>query len=239
MATKIGPTPQGVSLGLLETSSTQSQVLGEKCYSNDGRTFRYVKAGAVALVAGNSIQSPAVVTAHTNLTPSPLPALGDTTITSSSITVTANDYANGTATIEIGTTGAGLTYLIKSNPTTSAAACVFQLEDPVLVTTTGTVTVSFIKNPYNGVIQSPATTLTGTVVGVAIIAIPISNFGWIQTRGVAGLLVSGAPIVGSAVGVPTGTAGMAVADSAILTHIGVVSKAAITTQNTPVFLTLD
>lgn len=240
MATKIGPTPQGVSLGLLETSSVQTQVLGEKCYSNDGRTFRYAKAGAVALVPGNVLQSPAITAAHVNLTPSPLLTLGDTTVVSSAITAVANEYAGGTVTVEKGTLGAGLQYLIKSNPATTAAVCTFQLEDVVLVTTTGTVTVSFVRNPYNGVIQSPVTTLTGTISGVAIIAIPIANFGWIQTRGIAPVLSDGAITVGTvAAAVPSAAAGAAKVMASTLFQIGTFSKTSIDTQITPCFLTLD
>lgn len=241
MSSKIGPTPQGVSLGLLETSSVQTQVLGEKCYSNDGRTFRYVKAGsAAALIPGNVIQSPAVTAAHTNITPTAVSAVGDTTITTSSITTVANEYAMGTMVVEKGSTGAGQTYLIKSNPAVTTAAVTFTLEDPILVATTGTITVSFIRNNYTGVIQTPITTLTGTVVGAAITAIPASNFGWICSGGITGVLSDGVQTVGvTAAAVPAAAAGAAKVMAATLFQIGVWSKTTIDTQITPCYLTID
>lgn len=243
MSTKIGPTPTGVSLGLLETSSTQSQVLGEKCYSNDGRTFRYVKAGAAALVPGNVIQSPAVVANHVNLTPTANPAVGDTvfTLTLGATAATANQYAGGTATVELGTTGAGLSYLIKSHASVlSSGVITLNLEDPIVVATSGTVTVSLIQNNYNGVIQYPVTTGTGVAVGVAIIAIPASNFGWIQSRGVAPVLANGVQTVGvTAAAVPSAAAGAAKVMAATLFQIGVWQKTTIDAQVTPCFLTLD
>ena len=242
MATQIGGSTQVVAQDLYTYSTVQQQQLGDKAFSSDGRAFRYARAGAVALVPGNVLQGPAVVASHVNLTPTAVAAVGATTITVTlgATAATLNQYAGGYAVVEIGTTGAGQTLLITSHPAANASATLtLTLSDAVQVATSGTVTVSLIANPYNGVIQSIATTITSTVVGVAVGAIPAASFGWVATRGIAATLVSGVPIVGSSVGVPTTTAGMAVADSAILAHIGTVAKAAITTQNTPVFLTLD
>jgi len=242
MATQLGSTTCIVAQDVYKSSTVQQHILGEKAYTPDGRTFRYVKVGAAALVPGNLIQGPAVVTNHVNLTPTAAVAVGDTTITVTlgATAATENQYAGGYLVTEIGTTGRGQTLLIKSHPAAaSAGTLTITLSDPFTIATSGTVTVSLIANTYNGVIQSPSTTLTGPIVGAAVSALPASSFGWIQTRGACGILVSGTPIVGSAVGAPTTTAGMAVADSAILNHIGVTLKAGITTQNTPVMLTID
>lgn len=240
MATQLGPTPMTLAQDLFTSGTTQNHVLGEKAYSNDGRTFRYVKVGAAALVPGNVLQSPAVTAAHTNITPTAVSAVGDTTITTSSITTVANEYANGTMVVEKGSTGAGLTYLIKSNPAVSAAACTFVLSDPISVATTGTITVSFIRNPYNGVIQYPITTGTGTPVGVAVTPIAIGGFGWICSRGITGVLADGAQTVGvTGAAVPAGAAGAAKVMAATLFQIGVWSKTTIDTQITPCYLTLD
>lgn len=242
MSTQIGGTVQVAAQDLFTSSSVSLHNLGDKAFSTDGRAFRYVKAGASALVAGNAIQSPAVVPNHVNLTPTAAVAVGDTqiTVTLGATAATANQYEGGYLVVEIGTTGAGQTLKIKSNPAAaSGATMVVTLEDAFVVATSGTVTVSLIANRYNGVIQSPATTLTGTIVGVAVLAIPATHYGWVCTRGVTSMLTTGTPIVGSAIGVPTTTAGAGVADSAILTHVGVVAKAGITVQNTPVDVKLD
>jgi len=242
MATNLGSGILVSPQDLYSYSTVQQTDLGARALSSDGRSFRYALAGAVALSPGDALQSPAVVANHVNLTPTALPSAGDTTITVTlgATAATANQYSNGTLTVEKGTLGVGQTFLIKSHPAAiSGGTLVITLSDPVVTTITGTVTVSLIANPYNGVIQSPSTTLTGTIVGVAVGPIPANQYGWICVGGVTGLKVSGTPIVGSSVGVPTTTAGMAVADSAILAHVGSVAKAAITTQITPVKLALD
>lgn len=242
MASQLGTTVQIVAQDVYKSSATQQHVFGEKAYTPDGRTFRYVKVGAAALVPGNLLQGPAVVANHVNLTPTAAVAVGDTTITVTlgATAATENQYAGGYLITEIGTTGRGQTLLIKSHPAANASATlVVTLSDPFVTATSGTVTASLIANPYNGVIQSIATTLTAPIVGAAVAPLAASTFGWIQTRGACGILVSGTPIVGSSVGAPTSTAGMAVADSAILNHVGVTLKAGITTQNTPVMLTID
>jgi hypothetical protein len=242
MATTLGPTAVVVSQGVYDTSTVQNNVLGEKAFSNDGRTFRYVQVGAVALVPGNYVQSPAIVTNHVNLTPTALPSLGDTVITATlgATAATLNQYAFGTVTIEKGTLGVGQTLLIKGHAAVASSGVItLNLSDAVQTTVTGTVTISLAANPYLGVIQAPVTTLTGVIVGVAISPLAAAAFGWICTRGITGTLIVGTPAVGSAVGCPTTTAGAATVDAATLQHVGTVMKTAITGQVTPTNITID
>lgn len=242
MTTTLGPTAQVVAQGIFDSSTVQNHVLGEKAFSNDGRTFRYVLVGAAALVPGNYIQSPAVVANHVNLTPTALPSAGDTVITATlgATAATLNQYALGTVTVEKGTLGVGQTLLIKGHAAVlSSGVITLNLSDAVQTTVTGTVTVSLAANPYNGVIQSPVTTLTGVIVGVAVAPLAIAAYGWICTRGITGTLITGTPAVGSAVGCPTSAAGSATVDAATLTHVGTVMKTAITGQVTPTNIQID
>lgn len=227
---------------VLVQSTVQQHLFGEKAFTNDGRTFRYAKAGAVALVPGNVLQSPSVIPLHTNLTPTAVSAVGATTVTVTlgATAATADQYAGGFLVVELGTTGAGQTLKIKGHPAANASGTLLlTLEDPFYVATSGTITMSLIANNYNGVIQAPVTTLLGPVVGVAIVPIAAGSFGWIQTRGSGALMVSGVAIVGSAVGSPSTTAGAAIADSAILNHIAVTQKLSISLQQTPCYITID
>jgi hypothetical protein len=241
--TNIGSTPQVIAQGALVASTTQQHVLGEKAVSSDGRTFRYVKAGAVALVPGNVIQSPAIVANHVNLTPTAAVAVGATTVTLTlgATAVTANQYSGGYLTVEIGTTGAGQTLLIKSHPAASGSATlVVTLEDPFVTATSGTVTMSLVQNNYNGVIQAPITTLTGTPVGVALFPIAAGSFGWIVSRGITGVLADGVITVGTvACAVPSAAAGAAKVMAATLFPIGTFCKTTITAQVTPCYVSLD
>lgn len=241
MGTQLGPSPQVVAQGLYASDTNQNATPGEKAFSNDGRTFRYVKvASGAALVPGNVIQSPAVTAAHVNWTPATLSALGDTTFITTALTFVLNEYANGYLVIEKGTLGVGQTLLIKSNPAATAAVATFNLSDPVAVTSTGTVTHSLIRNNYTNVIQYPVTTGTGTPVGVAVAALPLSSFGWICSRGITGVLADGAQTVGvTAAAVPSAAAGAAKVMAATLLSIGQWCKTTIDTQVTPCYLTLD
>ncbi len=242
-STQLGPSVQIAAQGVFTISTVQQHVVGEKAYTPDGRTFRYVKAGATALVAGDVIQSPAVVANHVNLTPTAAVAVGDTTITVTlgATAATANQYAGGYLVVEKGTTGAGQTLLIKSHPAAaSSATLALTLVDSFVVATSGTVTVSLVASNYNGVIQAPITTLTGTPVGVAVAAIPAASFGWICSRGITGVKADGVITQGTVgIAVPSAAAGAAKVMAATLFQIGTFCKTTIDTQITPAYLTLD
>jgi len=182
---------QSFGLDLYESSTTQTHRLGERAETADGRVFRYAKAGGSALVAGNMLPAPAQITNHQQLTPSAA-ALGATTIsvTLGATAATENQYAGGYAIIDT-TPGNGYAYLISSHAAVlSAGVMTLTLAEPLKVALTTSSRVSLQANPYNGVIQSPVTTLTGAVVGCAVVPAAASEFCWIQTRGVAPVLVA-------------------------------------------------
>src|SRR5437867_4369906 len=145
MSTQLGPSVEVAAQDLFTSSTTQQHVLGSKAFSPDGRTFRYVKVGSgAALVPGNVLQSPAIVANHVNLTPTAVSTAGDTTVTVTlgNTAATANQYSGGYVTIEKGTTGAGQHLMIKSHPAASGLATLtLTLSDPVVTTTSGTVTM--------------------------------------------------------------------------------------------------
>ena len=170
-----------------ESSATQKAQLGTRGYTADGRAYRYAKAGAVALVAGNVLQGPATIAGHLNLTGFTGGAAAGTLqiLVTCASTAATNLYAEGY--ICVGTAaGEGYTYSILSHAAVSTGAVgTFNLypDDPVQVTTTAAGTYSLLQNKYNGVIQMPVTTATGPLVGVAPYVIGVTQFGWIQTWG--------------------------------------------------------
>jgi hypothetical protein len=208
---------------VLEWTSTQEFPLGTKLVTRDGRVFRYVKNGAVALVPGDVIQAPAQITTHDQLTPAAA-AIGATTL------VVENQYAEGWACIDT-TPGLGRMYPIASHPAAAASTAVtltLHADAKVQVALTTSSRITLVPNPYKGVIQSPVTTQTSVVLGVAVAPIAISNFGWIQTEGVAGVLIAGTPAVGAAVGVPATAAGAVVIDGAATSGLFVVGRMMVT-----------
>lgn len=201
------------SQGIFVSSDKVEHNLGDLAFTNDGRAFRYCKAGATALITGQLQQSSAEDTSNfQNLTVA-VSSIGDTTITTTSTpTLTVNQLAGGFLIVASATLGAGQMLRIKSHPAVSAAVVTFTLEDPVTIATTGTVTVDCSLNPYKDVIVNP-TTLTSAPVGVAVFNLVATEFGWLQVGGIASILADGANAVGANLVASNGTAG-AVEDAA-------------------------
>lgn len=239
MATKIGTFPQVAAADLSENSSVQQHQLGLKVVADDGREFRYAKAGAADLVVGNLLQGPAEVANHQNCAPANT-AIGATsvTVTLGNTAVAANYYANGWMAVEV-TPGIGYLYKIKSHPAASGSAtCVFTLEDPIVVALTAANSkVDLIANPYSGVIQNPASA-SGSPVGVAQRIITAGYYGWIQTGGVANVLNDGGVTAGQAVVASNATAGAVEASTGAQATVGLAVHAASTTECGPVLLRL-
>ena len=181
--------------------------LGAEYISPDGRKYRFARAGAVALVVGNVVQAPAEDTGDQAITPTAT-ALGSTTfLTSSTMTVTANQYAGGYVTVSV-TPDLGGVYKIKSHPAATAAALTFTLEEPIRTAWTTSTRLDFVANPFNGVVACP-TTLTSSPVGVAVNDLAINGYGWIQTHGPCNIKndAAGALTVGVAVMTSSSVAG--------------------------------
>lgn len=187
------------------SSTTQGTDLGQLATTGDGRFFRYVKAGAVNLIAGNVVQSPAwdVV----NQAPAGGLAVGQAVATgaagftiSTSTTLAVNLLAGSMMSVAVAP-GAGFAYKVKSNSVTAGATgCAIVLEDPLQTNLSTASRVVFSVNPYSGVIQLPIA-VSGEPVGVAVSNLASGTYGWIQTRGLASVLIGGTAAVGSNVGV--------------------------------------
>lgn len=211
---QLGSDPQAAGQPLYTSSATQRHALGERLVTSDGRVFRYAKATS-ALVAGNFIQSAAQIADHQNLATAAA-AIGATEIvvTLAGTAATANQYAGGQAVVTI-TPGLGQALAISGHAAASAStALTLTLAEPLRVALSTLTKIDLIPNPYGAVIQSPATTLTGCVVGVATYIIAAGEFGWLQRSGPCGALIAGTPGVGVAIVLPGSAAGAAVVDGA-------------------------
>jgi hypothetical protein len=169
-------------------------------------------------------------------------AVGATQITlTGSLTLTANLLAGSFMTVAV-STGIGYTYKVKGNTAVSGATgCVVTLEDPIQVALVAATTkVLFVLNQYNGVVVAPAT-LTAAPVGVAVSAIVNAQYGWIQSHGQVGALLTGTfasagLAVGVVVGGTIGSLAPAIAGTNIL---GYTTTIGATGQNGNVYLTID
>lgn len=173
--------------------------LGQRMVTADGRAYRYVRNGGTALVVGNLLQSIAEDTGEQSLLVAAA-AIGDLTVTTTdTVTVTVNQYAGGYVLVTgEGGTGRGEMYRIKSHPAATAAVLTITLEDPIQTALTTSSQIDLVPNIYDGVIAHP-TTSSGVPVGVAVNEISISQYGWIQTGGIAAVLndAAGAITVGA------------------------------------------
>jgi hypothetical protein len=228
--------PVTLGPGAFTSKSTASVKLGTVGYDRFGNKYRYVKAGASALVVGNVLQSSAQNTAHQNLTPTAT-SVGATSFVAAlgASAATADLYKDGYAYITT-TPGLGLRYVIKQHDAiASSGSGPFNLAEdtPIQVALTTTSRVSLTRNPCSGVIQMPATTLTGAFVGVAVYAIAANEYGWVGVNGEFPVLISGTPAVGAAVGFPSGVAGSVVIDGAAtsgLFPLGVMMETGVDTR---------
>lgn len=232
--------PGTVSQDLFDIGeSTGQQALGDPARTQDGREYRYAYAGATALVAGNLLQGPAEVTANEGLAVAAA-SLGATQIvTTSTVTVTVNQYQFGWVAIQV-TPDIGRLYPIQSHAAATSAVLTINLNSALDVALTTSSTIALVANPYFGVIQNP-TSRTGVIAGVALVPTPINYYGWIQTKGIANVLQQGTLSVGNDVVASGSTAGavtvqVAGASSVINGRVGIAAQTGTSAQCGPVFL---
>ena len=230
--------------GIYDSESTAVHGIGEYIMTNDGRGYRYCKAGGTALVVGKIQQAKAEDTSNEQEVTITNAAVGDTTIVSTdSVTLAADLLAGGFLIVSEGTLGVGQMYKLKGNSAATAAVVTFKLEDneTVRVATTGTCKVDVKVNPYMSIIVAP-TTQTSCIVGAAQFAIVASEFGWVQTHGVCAILAQGTVVVGDGL-VPanTTTTGTVVsrADASLEASIGYALHGAASTDFALCMLTID
>ncbi len=180
------------------------------------------------------LQAAAEVTANQNLT-AVAAAIGDTSIVSTStVTVTANQYNNGLALI---TLTPGQVYQISGHAAYTSAAPTFAISDPIKVALTTGSRIDLITNPFSAVLINP-TTATSNPIGAAVTAITNAQYGWIQTRGVANLLADGTVVVGTAVVASNATAGAVEALTGVQAIVGLAVTGIATTEYGAIQLTL-
>lgn len=223
--------------------------LGRQFVSPDGRKFRFALAGGTTLVVGNMLTGAVALTTSEDLTPA-AGALNDRiiTFTHGAATTVVNLFAEGYAVISV-TPGGGDTYKIASHAAlrNATAGDVVNLAPGHALRRALTTTsrLDLVRNPYQSVLQAPATTIAAVPVGVAVTAITNAEFGWIQTRGPVGVLTAGTVITGNRVVTPTAVAGAVGPESAtvatlnISISVGLVVVIAADTAWSTIFLTID
>lgn len=229
------------------TYTAERWPMGTQLVLQDGRKFRFALNGAVTGAAGKVYQASVAITNHLGVTVQAAAAVGAKSIavTLGATLATVNQYAEGFFVAEA-VAGLGYAYKIDSHAAVASAGILTAklaqgngVQVPLTTATTG----SFIANIYSGVVIAPITTRTMPAVGVMVIPLVASTYGWLQTRGLAAVLVSGTVVVGDPVINPGGAAGAVGPQNATFadkeTQIGWVMRVAATATYAPIFLTID
>ena len=195
----------------LEASTRQGDFdLG--CYAEtpDGTEgYRYAKYGATT-TAGQLVAAPDNVTNHLNCA-AVNTAVGarQIQVTLGATAVAKDDYRGGKLVVNAGT-GIGQQYRITGNSAASSSGVVTVQIDGTVATAlvAADSKVSLYPSKYNGV--APSATVAKRRVGVAPRNYASGEYGWVQTKGVAGVLGSGSAIDLADPVIPTTTSGAVV-----------------------------
>lgn len=232
--------PELFGIDTFDTSTIQAHQLGTVGYDQLFRRYRYAQAGAVALVKGHLLQSPARSTDFTDMAVQAIAAIDAKSIeiTLGSTATTANLFNEGTLVISA-STGLGQNFTIAGHDVTAASGvCTFNINEYILTALATTSKATVTKNPYDAVIDSP-TTRTGVTVGVAITAAAIDAFCWIGVEGQFGVLSdSTVSAVGEGVSASTSTAGSVTKQVTLLATVGATGVLGVSAQYEPVFFNL-
>lgn len=223
--------------------TTQLHRLGTKGVAKDGRIYRYCRAAGTAIATARLCIAQDITANHEDRAFATAGAVGDTSVDISigATNIVANEYDEGYLVI-IDDTGEGHTHEIVRHGVNSGAATVTFVIKPGLeeATTTAT-TVTLVRNPYRNVIIADGNQ-SDFAVGVTPIALSADNYGWLQTGGIASVLIDGALTAGRPITISGSVSGAVAAYDAATEHIvGLFPAGAIAdnTENGPVFLTLD
>jgi hypothetical protein len=173
-----------------ETSSELLYPLGTIMKLADGRKFRYARAGAVDLIAGQ-VQASPLTAAQREDTLTVAAAINATSFTfTAAVTMTDDEYAGGMAHIVDGT-GQGHQYRIRGNEAIAAASTgLIYLDGPIKVALDTTTDVILTKSPYADVVVAPDQIVMP--VGVPTVPVTATYYCWLQTGGVCPVLAEDA-----------------------------------------------
>jgi len=208
--------------------------LGSALYYGD-RVFRYGLAGGVALTAGKLVQTYVATAAdHQDLAPTAAVAAGEYEISveTAGTDLTLNQYAGGYLYVNDGA-GEGQCLKIKSNPVhdhSDDPSVVITCHDALATAIATSSKVSLMSDPWSGLVVAPAAE-TGAAMGVPVVDMALSAYGWFQTYGPAAVLTVGTVVLGhNVVRSATVAGGVAPATSDILDIVGTCMLVDVTTD---------
>ena len=191
--------------GLTELFPLGSRLL----YGNT--VYAYGRLSGTAVTAGKCVTHAGSIAHHFDLTPTAGVAAGETAISveTAGTDITLNQYAGGYLYINDGA-GEGQMLRIRSNPAhdhSSDPSIIITTYDDLAtaITASSSTRITLIADPLSALIVQAATT-TGATMGVTVVDMAASHFGWMAVSGPQTVLTSGTLVVGNHA-VPLGAAG--------------------------------
>lgn len=184
--------------------------VGQFIMGENGKGYRLALMGELA-VPGLVYQGPVIDTEFDSLTAvaSAISTSGVQTVqfTNGTTTIAANQFDGGTVVVAV-TPDIGSEYTIVGHTTgASGETITLTLDHPLATAWTTSTRITLRRSPWSGCVKA-ATTLTASVAGVALYAIPSGSYGLLQTKGVTACYSDSSTFAaGSDVGVPGATAG--------------------------------
>lgn len=202
---------------LHETSVTQKEAIGALRITDDGRWFRYAKAGGSDLVAGKLNFAAQIASDHTNETPAAT-AVGENQVVvtvTAGTAIAANALRDGYLQVN-DAAGEGLQYLIGGNTAITASETVVYvgLVEPIKIALTALSEVTLVHNNQYLVVESATEENVGA--GIPPVAVTTLYFFWNQVWGPAICFTDTTPPIGCML-IP-GTAAGEVAEAATASH---------------------
>lgn len=188
----------GWNQGLYEISETAKEAVGTLRVTEDGRKFRYARAGATALSPGKLGVAADIAAAHTNEAITAAVEAGENQVT---LTVTAgtaileNELKGGQLQIN-DAAGEGHYYTIEGNSALSGTGTeiTVSLIDPIRVALTTLSEFTLVHSAWNDVVESAA---LYKAVGIPLVDVTAAYYYWAQTGGLGIGLIDGTPASGS------------------------------------------
>lgn len=218
---------------------TQLFPLGSRLlYGNT--VYAYGRLAAVAVTAGKCVTHAASIAHHFDLTPTAGVAAGETAISveTAGTDITLNQYAGGYLYVN-DAAGEGQMLRIESNPAhdhSEDPSIIITCYDDLATAITTSSRITLIPDPRSAQIVQAATT-TGATLGVTVVDMAASAYGWFAVSGPQAVLTSGTLVVGNHA-VPLGASG-AVGPAAgdVIQVIGTVMIVNVTTDYSLINLT--
>lgn len=196
----------GWAQGLYEISSTKKERLGALRITDDGRKYRYCKAGASALVPGKMTGAPVVDLDFFDKA-GVAAAIGVTevtvTIVSPGVAYAEDYFADGHLVVR----DKHRKYSIEASQAIAASGQTtvrLNLREPLHEAITTSEETALVPSPYMAVVQNATDEMLPT--GVPEVSVTAAYYFWSQTGGLGHCLVKGTPTVGTML-IPSATTG--------------------------------